>query len=682
MLLALVFAAAAQTGGSNPPAPQAAQPTASAPAPASAQAVTSYPASFFAAAQPNTAADMIDRLPGFVFDDGDSSVRGFAGAAGNVLIDGQRPTTKSDDLNAILRRIPASQVERIDVIRGGAPGIDMQGKTVIANVIRKSAASTTGLFAVSNQYDPRDGRQAPAIRLEGTRRADGTSLEGSVVIGGFYDDGWGDGTRVRRDGQGALLLDGTDITEGGGYQGVATGAYERPLFGGKFRINLTDTYTSYTDHENVFDSTPSLVSAEADTQKKNQAEVDLHYNRDFGSRTVLETLFVQQLGNEIDTSYIAAPGEIDDFRENQPTGESILRSTLTYRYSPTLAFETGGEGAFNWLDARTTYTENGAPVVVPAANVHVEEKRGEAFAQATWKATPKLSVEAALRVEGSIISSSGDVNLSKTLFFPKPRLSVSWSPTADDQFRLRLEREVGQLDFSDFVAAASLSTGQVLAGNPNLVPQQAWVVEVAYERHFWKDGAAVLTLRHSQLNDVVDRIPIYSPSGAFDAPGNIGAGRKDEAIVSLNLPLGRFGIKGGLLKIQGTARDSQVTDPTTGVKRPISALRPLEGEIDFSQDLPKYHFTWGGSLYSGWRQEYYRLSEIESDTITPIGGLFAEYWLRKDCSIRGEIHNIGEHFNRNLVDWYGPRNAFPLATDDVRHLSFGPTYYLRVRKTF
>ena len=65
------------------------------PEPASSTAaVVSYPASFFASAQPNTAMEMIARLPGFAFDSGDG-VRGFSGAAGNVLIDGERPATTS-----------------------------------------------------------------------------------------------------------------------------------------------------------------------------------------------------------------------------------------------------------------------------------------------------------------------------------------------------------------------------------------------------------------------------------------------------------------------------------------------------------------------------------------------------------------------------------------------------------
>ena len=64
---------------------------------AAQQGVTSYRPEYFVAQQPSTAVDMLNRIPGFTLDNG-ASVRGFEGAAGNVLIDGQRPASKSDSL--------------------------------------------------------------------------------------------------------------------------------------------------------------------------------------------------------------------------------------------------------------------------------------------------------------------------------------------------------------------------------------------------------------------------------------------------------------------------------------------------------------------------------------------------------------------------------------------------------
>jgi outer membrane receptor protein involved in Fe transport len=127
---------------------------------AAGQGVLSYPASFFAASRPNTAMDMISRLPGFSFSRGDQ-VRGFGGAAGNVLIDGERPSSKSEPLGRHRQRISASSVERIELIRGGAPGIDMQGQPVIANIVRKDSAGST-LVVTHVQQFRFDGRWNPS----------------------------------------------------------------------------------------------------------------------------------------------------------------------------------------------------------------------------------------------------------------------------------------------------------------------------------------------------------------------------------------------------------------------------------------------------------------------------------------------------------------------------------------
>ena len=82
---------------STPAFAQEGQPAAGTTAVAERQGVISYTPADFAVSRPNTALEMINRLPGFTFESNDQ-VRGFAGAAGNVLIDGQRPTIKTDSL--------------------------------------------------------------------------------------------------------------------------------------------------------------------------------------------------------------------------------------------------------------------------------------------------------------------------------------------------------------------------------------------------------------------------------------------------------------------------------------------------------------------------------------------------------------------------------------------------------
>jgi len=684
--VALATGAAAQTG----PAPTAAAD--------GEQGVIAYPAGFFADANPNTAMDMVSRLPGFSFDGG-SGVRGFAGAAGNVLIDGERPTTKSDDLQSILRRIPASQVERIDVIRGGAPGIDMQGKTVLANIVRKNGASVTGLISIVNDFIY-DGRNSPGIRLEGARRADGKSLEGSLVAASFHDDGAGDGPLVQRDASGALVDEGQMRAEGDGQQIVGTTAYSAPLAGGKFRVNgrLFFQRFYYGEH-NDFDIA-GFTSESREFEERREGEIGLRYGRDLGPRTKLESLFIQQWKEQdFDLRFTAGP-DVELFSNARTLGETIGRASVNFRQSDALSIEYGGEGAFNWLESATAYSVNGAPIALPAAEVRVEERRGELFGTATWKPVPTLTFEGGLRYEYSQISSEGDVTLDKSLQFAKPRAVATWSPNDNNQLRFRVEREVGQLNFGDFVASSQINTGGgVTTGNPDLNPQQAWVAEIAYERRFWQSGAITLTLRHVELTDAIDRAPEVVASSCplvagvpdltsplctrYDRPANIGDGTREQAQIDFNIPLDRLGVKGGSLRGFYIWRESEVIDPTTFQARRITGEHPHDWEIHFSQDLPQWKLTWGVDVFGQFTETYWRYNRVETMELKSFVMPYVEWKPRKDLQFLLQLKNFTERPLIREQEFYtGDRATGVMSLRETRTYENGMSAYVRVRKTF
>src|SRR4029077_19239231 len=176
----------------------------------------------------------------------------------------------------------------------------------------------------------------------------------------------------------------------------------------------------------------------------------------------------------------------------------------------------------------------------------------------------------------------------------------------------------------------------VAAGNPNLSPQQDWAFEAAYDRHFWTDGVLSLTLRHLALQDVVDRVPVFAPSGIFDEPGNIGGGRENDVVVSFNLPLNRLGLEGATIRGVGTWRFSRVTDPTTGQAGEISLQHPRDDEIHFSQDFPQWNVTWRFDYYFAFLVPDFRFNEIDN---TNNGGatedtVYVEYRPESDLTLR------------------------------------------------
>ena len=647
----------------------------------SADGVTAYPPAFFADRRPTNAREMLERIPGFTLDYG-ANVRGFEGAAGNILIDGRRPVTKTDFLGDIVARIPATNVERIDVVRGGAPGIDMQGKPVIANVVLKKGggfqAQATG--RLSHAADGREwaGLEAQASGEIGEHKWDVSGIRAKGIDG------------IVGDGPGLVVVPGrapvrTAIdTEGDGHFGQATGTYELPLAGGRLKLNGR----FYIDKFKFEEDDADLDTGEAQTTDElaltDEWELGGAFNRSLTARTSLE-LVTLHTAADLDFASAFADADGDQlFAKDRNLYETIGRAVVKHRSSDTLSIEAGAETAENRLEARTRFLVEGANVRVPAANVRVREDRAELFGKMSWRPVADWSLDGQVRFERSKISSRGDVRLEKTLGFVKPRLQASWSATPTTQLRLRLEREVGQLNFDNFVAQSSLNTViGVTAGNPDLDPEQAWVAEAALEQRFWQRGSVVVTLRHSEVQDVVDRGPVFTSTGVFDRPTNIGDGRRELVKVELTLPLDRLGLKSGQVKGYLVRRWSQVDDPTTGDGRRISGERPVEWSIDFSQDLPARNMTWGVYVDGGWQQVYRRFNAADAIKLDPFLMVFLEWRPRPDVNIRAEVENITERgYRRTTLIYPGPRNAGGAPTLSDRDTHFGRILYLRVRKSF
>src|SRR5436853_2858789 len=132
--------AAATLGGA---APAFAQATGDAPPPepslpAAVEGSKTFLPADFARFAPRNALDMLRNVPGFTIREA-TQERSLGTATGNVLINGQRISGKSNDVLTELGRIPASNVTRIE-IRDAAtlnvPGLSGQ----VANVVVKADA--------------------------------------------------------------------------------------------------------------------------------------------------------------------------------------------------------------------------------------------------------------------------------------------------------------------------------------------------------------------------------------------------------------------------------------------------------------------------------------------------------------------------------------------------------------
>jgi hypothetical protein len=562
--------------------------------------VTPYKPAFFTEFRPNTAFDMIVRIPGFSFDGG-SFARGFAGTAGNVLIDGERPPSRDDSLSSVLSRIPASGVERIDVIRGGAEGIDMQGKSIIANVIRKPDAGRTGAVSAGGNMNTRgDGNINGQAQMQDQRG--GRLIEGS--LSGGQGTGTGDSFRQRVDPSGAIILEATSQQNNEFANVSATGAFETTLFGGKFRINgKADLFDGNFGSDEAF-VIPAGGSQVSDVEEKEQSgELGVRYTRDISGFGV-EVVAFQSLEHGESSNIFNSFGTANPFTSGglsiEDRGESIASATVRLPQIGRITVETGAEAVYNWTESEDARILDGQIFPLVGDAFQADEMRAEAFGRLTWKPTDSLNAELGARYEWSRISADvSSLKSEKTLSYFKPRLNLSWSPGEGHQFNLSVERLVDQLSFGAFASSASFENEVFGVGNADIEPEKHWVYEGRYERQFGGQNSFVAKVGHRVTEDVLGRVIILVPS----APGlpptepreitqNLDEATRTFLDLSGNFELDRFGMKGGIVNLSGSVRNSETVDPVTGETRRVSGDTPYSWNFSLQQTLDNGNFRW------------------------------------------------------------------------------------------
>ncbi len=688
-------AALAQTPSPNDPQSTAAAPTNGAPS-----RVASYEASYFTQYAPRSALDIARRVPGFQLDLGATQsdlgqvdVRGFAGTAGNVVFNGARPSSKAESLDVTLARIPAQRVVRVEVGPGDLYGSDYAGKSQVLNVILSAESGIDG-----------------NVTAAGTRRYTGyinTDLSGSAVIRrGRSTFNLSAGT-----GRNKQVEEGTDtLTD------VETG--EQVEFRRKFNSYFNrDPYISGSwalerGSDNAyrvnarwqpsrFDLTQRNRVTTADGQRDDSLEQ--HFRNPFielggdvtrplaGGAIKLVGLATRRKRDDTEIYRVRDglleddPSVIGGFEQNidAKRNETIGRLSWTRSNLAGFSFEAGAEAALNTLDSMVEFfefDEDGERVRIdlPLDDATVKEKRGEVYVSVGRNITPQVRIDGGVNYEFSHLKVRGDTSADRTLKFLKPNLSIDWRPGNGWHGRLSVRRTVAQLDFYDFISVAELSTDRVNAGNENLQPQRTWEFRLTAEHPLLGDGVIKLDLGHDRVSMLQDRILVFDDEGnGFDAPGNLGMGKRSFADLTVDAPLGKLW-SGLRAKFTGTVQRTRVEDPISGEMRDFSGYFPTwEWRIDVRRDAGKFSYGFVVNDYK--RFTFYRTDEFDTNfNGGPYGTAFLEYRPTPRTSITFDVDNLFETSGNRRRLLFRPNRA---DTDDIidelrernRHRSFGLT---------
>jgi hypothetical protein len=262
--------------------------------------------------------------------------------------------------------------------------------------------------------------------------------------------------------------------------------------------------------------------------------------------------------------------------------ETLGRLTWSKQNVLGFQFEAGGEAALNTLDyhQQLFVLEEGGekmPIELPIQDARVKENRGEVWVNGGRLITKNLRMDAGLNFEFSHLTVTGDASADRKLKFLKPSITLDWQAPHGWHSQFILRRTVAQLDFFDFVSSADLSVGgRVNGGNADLQPQRTWETRFVLDHPVFKTGEVRLELGYDLVSLLQDRILVFDDQGnAFDAPGNLGTGRRTYADLTFDAPLDQLW-HGLHVKLHANVQRTRVDDPITNQPRssPAQSLTP------------------------------------------------------------------------------------------------------------
>ncbi|MBT5241792.1 MAG: TonB-dependent receptor [Rhodospirillaceae bacterium] len=562
---------------------------------------TTYEASFFTRFNPLSLQDMLQRIPGASISNSvaTSERRGLRGNEDAILINGQQITGKDSGGASALQRITANQVLRIEILRGSSSEVQSTTQRIINVILRQDGGDTLTLTAALPNYT-NDGSARPIAGVTYAVNEPNRNYSIGIASNPIYRP-W-QRTKITSDLSGQDILSSVESEQHDRYTIQTTGRYEQTFESGSrlqlnglgsWLINNRERREVLRDPQQPIAINQLSDSLEIDKRDEFTVEISADYSFPLGEADTVTFLALVNWEKEnrdrdvFDLEPLDEPVIVRQLRQDIRT-EAIARGTYDRTFSPTLGGQIGLEGTLNTqktdFDLSTLVDGALVPLAIFNSDGKVTEYRGEAFSTLRWKPWGTVEAEFGLAVEASRIrQTSVDVNSARSLFFVKPTLNVYWDVTPQNKLFFSVVRDVGQLNFANFVASITSTDQELEAGNPDIKPTKSWDYEVGLE-HRLADGVGVITGRafYRYLQDPRGRL---SFNGLVSQIGNIGDGEEYGAEGEISIDFTRLGWWDGVLTADYLRRKTSVVDPFDNVSRRFGFTPNWETSFEYRHEI-------------------------------------------------------------------------------------------------
>jgi iron complex outermembrane receptor protein len=653
--------------------------------------------------------EVLKRLPGVTLGGapgrggGGVRMRGMGNGYTQMLVNGERPPPGFS-----LEALSPDQVERIEVIRGPVAEHSTQAIAGTINIILREGYQQKDiqLRLADNIEQGRHGANV-SLAMPGKAGALTWMMTGSLMQNRPHNDSDTLNLSTRKDG---TVERRQEIHDEGG--GVFDGLFLSPRLAYKFANGDTLSFQPFLATNRSRNGNDSRLDQPVGSTAPEYAHQrsDSHSNSTF-LRGFGNWLHRGDAGARLDVKFGFTGGrsDSDTVRNTFDAGGSALRRYVDSDASRDSGVNTGGKYsrplgqghlfAAGWdLEAsrrRQQHVAAGDSAALfddGGASLAADSRRVALFAQDEWDVTAQFSTYLGLRWEGIRVTSD-------TVGADVKNTSKVWSPVLHgvyripghekDQLRGSLTRSYKAPAMNDLIAVPYISTYNDAtrpdrSGNPNLKPELATGIDLAYEHYLGKSGLLSASGFVRNIDDLMRRQTVLTNSAAgarwVSTPINIGKAKTSGVELEAKFPLTEFWPDAPLVDVRSNY--SRFWSRVEGIPGPNNRLdqQPKQTAnvgLDYrAKGLP---LTLGASL--NWTPETLVQTTVNETAATGTKRQFDVYGLWK-VNAMSQLRLSANNLDARLYDTARSLDTGPLvqsaATAAHTYTTFGIRYEMKL----
>lgn len=562
---------------------------------------------------------------------GEVRMQGLGNGYTQVLVDGERmPSGFAFDTLA------PDAVERIEVRRAASADLPTQGIAGTINIVLKKVVRTAEREFKAGIEAGRDTRSPNAsLRLADKRDRFSYSLALEAMRNDF--DGDVQGREAGFDASGRPTLLRTTASREHGHlttlslvprlawtlDGGDTLALEGLATLNRFRVGVRSPVTSWLGETAPY------------------PRQDIRMSNDMGStRAALEWVHRFEGGGQLETKFNASAGYTDNGSDRDAGGNPAIgplrrdigssghdRDVGTTGKA-TLPLWEGHALAVGWDagrahrdDARRERDPTQPALVIPNGDERYTGTvtRLALYAQDEWQVTPAWSAYLGTRWEGVRIRADG-VRSWSSVFSPIVQTLYKLPGQRNDRVRLAVARTYKAPGMEALLPHryTTVNNSQVepdVQGNPDLKPELALAIDVAYERE-WAPGALFsVSVSQRRIDDTTRNLVRFDAAGGrwVSQPENVGSATTRTLQLETHFPVGTWNLRGDV------ARNWSHVDAVPGPDNRLDQQVPLSANVgaDWQRDRlsagANFGFRQGGTVRVSTNQTVYLHAQRDLD---------------------------------------------------------------------